>query len=235
MRKVIAVVLVLLLASMLIVFARQRTQPSIPVTVSSSSTVSTAAPKRSEPSPAQTVAPVQDDIAASDSDGPAVVADSEDDEPVAQSNDHVFRIGPDGVLIKDQHTRLNLEAVLARTDAGHWEQAKQQATEVLPREAAAEARDLMQKFRDYDEAQRQAYPPDQAPSTEEEALAQIEGLHALREAHFGADTARAFYAKDEETARRLLELMRREKDQSLTMEEKAVRAQQQYDARPDQP
>ena len=60
-------------------------------------------------------------------------------------------------------------------------------------------------------------------------------MHALRVAHFGPLVARALYGEEEAVSRQLVELMRLEKDQSLTMEEKAVRAQQLRDSlRPEQ-
>ena len=52
---------------------------------------------------------------------------------------------------------------------------------------------------------------------------------ALRVAHFGEDSAKKLYGAEEELTRSLLELMRQEKDQSLTMEEKAARAQRLRD------
>jgi lipase chaperone LimK len=42
--------------------------------------------------------------------------------------------------------------------------------------------------------------------------------------------ARALYGEEEAVSRHLVELMRLEKDQSLTMEEKAARAQQLRDS-----
>ena len=58
-------------------------------------------------------------------------------------------------------------------------------------------------------------------------------MHALRVAHFGPIIARALYGEEEAVSRQLIELMRLEKDQSLTLEEKAARAQQLRDAMPE--
>ena len=160
---------------------------------------------------------------------PAAMRDETADEPVAQTNDKVFRTDAAGALVLDAHTRLNLEALIARTPPSRLSAAKQEASASLPPAAAAQAADLVDRYYEYDVAQRQSYPPGRAPSTEEEALAEIEGLHALREAHFGADIANAFYAEEEALNRRLLELMKLEKDQSLTLAEKAERAQQMMD------
>ena len=51
----------------------------------------------------------------------------------------------------------------------------------------------------------------------------------MRASHFGAEAARQMFGEDEAVARRLLELMRDETDASLTMEQKAMRAQARYD------
>jgi hypothetical protein len=154
------------------------------------------------------------------------------DEPVAQSNDKVFRVDEAGRLILDQHTRLNLEALIARTPVAELEAAKKEAIAPLPAAAAAQAADLIDRYYEYDIAQRQTYPPGQAPSTEEEALAELDGLRALREAHFGPEVARAFYTEEEALNRELIELMKLEKDQSLTLAEKAERAQRARDTLP---
>jgi lipase chaperone LimK len=144
-----------------------------------------------------------------------------------------FRVDSTGKLVVDEQTRLNIEALFARTDAEGLLKAQQEIAQKLPAAAAAEAADLLERYRNYSAAQRQAYPPGVAPGTEEAALAELEGLHALRVAHFGADVAKAFYGADETVTRSLIELMRLEKDQSLTMEEKAARAQQLYDTLPE--
>jgi hypothetical protein len=157
----------------------------------------------------------------------------EADEPtVAQTNDKTFRVNASGRLVLDEQTRLNMEALFARTDRARVAEAKQQALEPLPAAAAAQAAELLEQYDNYQQAQRQAYPPGVAPATEEAALAELEGLHALRVAHFGPIVARALYGKEEALSRQLVELMRLEKDQSLTMEEKAARAQQLRDSMP---
>jgi hypothetical protein len=153
-----------------------------------------------------------------------VIRDPPHDPPVAQSNDKTFHINASGRLLIDQETRLNMEALFARTAADHLEAAKQEAIEPLPAAARAQAAELLDHYDTYQQAQKQAYPPGVAPVTEEAALAELDGLHALRAAHFGPIIARALYGEEEATSRFMVELMRQEKDQSLTMEEKAERA-----------
>jgi lipase chaperone LimK len=144
-----------------------------------------------------------------------------------------FRTDDTGKLIIDEQTRLNMEALLARTDSADLPKVQEAITQTLPTAAAAEASALLDRYQNYSKAQRQAYPPGAAPATEEGALAELDGLHALRVAHFGSDIAHALYGAEEALTRSLIELMRLEKDQSLTMEEKAARAQQLYDTLPE--
>ena len=100
----------------------------------------------------------------------------------------------------------------------------------MPGAASAQAGELLDHYDNYQQAQKQAYPPGVAPATEEAALAELDGLHALRVAHFGPVVARALYGEEEEVSRQLVEQMRLEKDQSLTLEEKAERAQRLRDS-----
>jgi hypothetical protein len=158
---------------------------------------------------------------------------TEQDGPViAQSNEQTFRVNASARLIVDENTRLNMEALFARAERDRLAEAKQQAIEPLPAGAKAQAAELLEQYDNYQQAQRQSYPPGAAPSTEEAALAELDGLHALRVAHFGPIVARALYGEEEAVSRQLVELMRLEKDQSLTIEEKAVRAQQLRDSMP---
>jgi lipase chaperone LimK len=161
-------------------------------------------------------------------------ADAQDqaDIIVAQTNDKTFRLNSSGGLMLDEQTRFNIEALFARTDRDHLAEAKQKAIDPLPPSAGSQAAELLEQYDNYQQAQRQAYPPGVAPPTEEAALAELDGLHALRVAHFGPIVARALYGEEEASSRQLIELMRLEKDQSLTMEEKAARAQRLRDTMP---
>jgi lipase chaperone LimK len=144
-----------------------------------------------------------------------------------------FRTDDTGKLIIDEQTRLNMEALFARVNPADLPKLHEEITETLPPAAAAEASALLDRYQNYSKAQRQAYPPGAAPATEEAAVAELDGLHALRIAHFGSDIAHALYGAEESLTRSLIELMRLEKDQSLTLEEKAARAQQLYDTLPE--
>jgi hypothetical protein len=159
-----------------------------------------------------------------------ITRDPPRDSSVAQTNDKTFHIVASDRLLIDQQTRLNMEALFARTERDQLEEAKQEAIEPLPAAARAQAAELLEHYDNYQQAQKQAYPPGVAPDTEEAALAELDGLHALRVAHFGPVVARALYGEEEAVSRQLVELMRLEKDQSLTLEEKAARAQQLRDS-----
>jgi hypothetical protein len=187
---------------------------------------------RSEPAAPAVTSDSPEHQAAADAPAQSVQAATPAEITVAQTNDKTFRVNDSERLVLDEQTRLNMEALFARTEREHLAQAKQQAIEPLPAGAGSQAAELLEQYDNYQQAQRQAYPPGVAPPTEEAALAELDGLHALRAAHFGPLVARALYGEEEAVSRQLVELMRLEKDQSLTMEEKAVRAQQLRDALP---
>jgi hypothetical protein len=190
---------------------------------------------RTEPGVAVDTSDAADDEASAPPGSPAPSPDDAHEEPeviVAQTNDKTFRVTASGRLALDEQTRLNMEAMFARTERERLAEAKQQAIEPLPAAAGAQAAELLEQYDNYQQAQRQAYPPGVAPPTEEAALAELDGLHALRVAHFGPVVARALYGAEEASSRQLIELMRLEKDQSLTIEEKAARAQRLRDSMP---
>jgi hypothetical protein len=145
----------------------------------------------------------------------------------------IFRTNAAGQLQLDEQTRLGIEALFALTSPAELEAAKQSALLQLPSAAATRASDLLEDYANYQEAQRQAYPPGNTPATVDTAIAELDGLHALRAAHFGDSVAEALYGTEERHARSIIELMRLEQDQSLTMEEKVHRAQQLRDRLPD--
>jgi hypothetical protein len=149
--------------------------------------------------------------------------------PAKTDGKNPFRVDSTGRLVLDEQTRLNIEALFAQTDRAHLPEAQAEATAKLPPAAAAEARALLERYDNYSREQRQSYPPGIAPATEEAALAELDGLHALRVAHFGPEAAKAFFGAEEDITRSLIDLMRLEKDQGLTLQEKAERAQKLHD------
>ena len=153
-------------------------------------------------------------------------------EKVNDEEGPTFRTDAAGSLIVDEHMRIGIEGLLALNEPGNLPAAIAEQTKNLSREAARKAEELVDRFHHYSEAQRESYPPGVALPTEEDALAQLDGLHSLRESHFGPEIATAFYGNEEKLSRELIELMRLEKDKSLTMSEKADRAQALHDRLP---
>jgi len=147
---------------------------------------------------------------------------STDDESVG--NDTAFRVDTKGELVLDEQTRLNIERLIAQTEPNNLYAETSEQIENLPPSAARQAQELIEKFVIYQQAQRQIQPPDVTPPTEDDAVRQLQELHALREAHFGAEVARRFYGNEEGIAREMIEVMRLENDQSLTPGEKLERA-----------
>lgn len=179
-------------------------------------------------SPAEAIAtpaPAPDDVAPKTE----ISAAAPESAPGKTNAKQPFRVDSTGKLVLDEHTRLNMEALFAETDRTELPEARQNAIETLPPAAAAEAAALLERYDNYSKEQRQSYPPGIPPATEEAALAELDGLHALRVAHFGPEAAKAFFGAEEDLTRSLIDLMRLEKDQSLTLQEKAERAQKLHD------
>jgi Proteobacterial lipase chaperone protein len=141
----------------------------------------------------------------------------------ATGNDTAFRTDAAGQLVLDEQTRLNIEALIAQADSQNLHAAVREQTESLPAAAAKQAEELVDKFVYYQQAQRQTYPPDNAPLTEDDAVRELEGLHALRETHLGPEVARQLFGDEEAIAREMIEVMRVENDQSLTAQERIER------------
>jgi hypothetical protein len=131
-----------------------------------------------------------------------------------------FRTEANGELAVNEQTRLTIEALIAHNEAGEVYGAVREQTENLTPAAARQAEELVDKFVSYQQALRQAYPPSNSPASEEDALRQLEGLHGLREAYFGAEVTRRFFGHEEAIAREMIELMRVENDPSLTPQQK---------------
>lgn len=141
----------------------------------------------------------------------------------------MFRADAQGRLVHDEHTRLQVEKLLALHDAAEVQRIVEAEAAGLPAAAVAQARELVERFEAWQTAQRLAFAPGVAPQVPEEGLAQLQALQALRASHFGAERAQAMFAEEDAITRRLLELMQQETDTRLSMEERAMRAQARYD------
>jgi hypothetical protein len=151
-------------------------------------------------------------------------------DPGPPSSGRTFAVDASGRLVRNEQTRLNVEALVALTPPEQLRAAAQAQVQDLPAAAAAEAVDLVERYGAYQAAQKQSFPPGQAPLVPEEALAELDGLHALRVSYFGREGAQSLFGQEEAIARQLLEWMRDDKAPGLSMEQRAMRAQARYDA-----
>ena len=135
-----------------------------------------------------------------------------------------------GKLVRNEQTRVNVEALVALTPPDQLRAAALAQVQDLPAAAAVEALDLVERYNGYQAAQKLSFAPGNAPLVPEEALAELEGLHALRVSYFGREGAQSLFGKEEAVARQLLEWMREDNAPGLSMEQRAMRAQARYDA-----
>ncbi len=165
---------------------------------------------------------------------PATTADAiAEEESESEDLDKMFKADASGNLKLSARARLNIEKLYALSTPEELQTKLAVIATTLSPAAHRQLLDLVDRYKIYAAAAKQAYTPGVAPATEEDALAELDGLHSLRVAHFGAEAAQAFYGDEEKLNRQLVELMRLEKDQSMTMEEKAEKAQQLIQSKPE--
>jgi hypothetical protein len=131
--------------------------------------------------------------------------------------------------VLDERTRLAVEALVALTPADQLAAALEAELQGLAPEALAAARDLVQRYEAYQDAQRQAFPPGEAPLAPQEGLTELAALSALRVSYFGREQAEQLFGAEEAVTRRLLTLMRDDASPRVSMEELAMRAQVRFD------
>ena len=139
-----------------------------------------------------------------------------------------FRATDKGALVMDQQTRQDVErfhALFPRDEA--LARLDIQAS-TLPAQAQRDLKALYQQYSQYAQAVAQAYPPGLSEGTLDEAAAQLKGLHDLRQQYFGAEGAEALFGQEEKTSQALLELMRKQTDPKLSLQEKAELAQAEW-------
>jgi hypothetical protein len=202
-------------------FLRTPDPPSA-VTESASSAQMTANPRAPETPAAEPAAQAPQDRAAT--------APDEAEEETGKSS-ATFRVDAAGKLILDEATRLRVEEFFAGTLPADVQTAALDLVTELPPPAASLALDVVERYGNYQAAQDQS-DSDEGPETPEQAIVLLQSLHALRIEHFGPDLAKTFYGAEEQLSRELIEVMRLERDQSLTMAEKAERTQQLRDQLP---
>lgn len=144
-----------------------------------------------------------------------------------------FNVDAAGKLVLDVRARNTLEKLYALYTPEQQAQRLQELAQELPPAAYSRVADLLDRWKEYSTAAKHALPPGEPVTSAEEALVQLETLTSLRSAHFGADAAQGMFGDEEKLNRQLIALMRLEKDESLTMEEKAQRAQALISSSPD--
>jgi len=139
-----------------------------------------------------------------------------------------FQADDKGRMVNSERARLNLEKLYALYTPAERQQKLEELQATLPAAAARDLADMMERYINYDAAQKQTFPPGSDLASPEEGLNVIDGMHNLRVQYFGADAANSMFGKEEKIQRELLRLMSLEKDGSMTIEEKAERAQAMY-------
>ena len=140
----------------------------------------------------------------------------------------VFRATAQGDLALDAQTRVDVERIHSLYERDEALARLKEASGSLPAHAQRELDALYQQYAQYSQAVAQTYPPGQGGETVDDAARQLEGLHELREQYFGADKAAALFGEEERISRELLALMRQSKDPRLSLEDKAVQAQEAW-------
>jgi hypothetical protein len=139
-----------------------------------------------------------------------------------------FKADPGGRIVTNEKARLDLERLYALYNTEEREKKMQEVAAALPPEAARQLDQLMAQYQNYQAAAYQAYPPGRELTTAEQGVSQVDGMHGLRVQYFGEQATQKMFGAEEKVQRELYKLMENEKDPSLTLEEKAERAQQIY-------
>jgi lipase chaperone LimK len=112
-----------------------------------------------------------------------------------------FKFDGEGQLVLNADTRTRIEALLQHNTSERLPAVKSALAQSLPKDAAEEAAELLDRYREYQTAARELYAPRTGEVTQEEQLEMLENLHELRVEHLGIDAAEGFFAADEADAR----------------------------------
>jgi hypothetical protein len=138
----------------------------------------------------------------------------------------MFKADAAGNLVLSERTRLNIEKLTALYTPEELSQRMAIIEATLPANAYSQLVDFVDRYKNFMAALRQALPPGRALTSVEEARIQHEELHRLRVTYFGEEATEAMFGREERLNRQLLELMDLEQHAGLTMEEKAMKAQE---------
>lgn len=115
-----------------------------------------------------------------------------------------LRVAANGSLIVDRRT-LSLIKELAEVPSPEALQEELHALQqTLPPQAAAQARDLVERYYRFQVAFNDRTPANQVIATPEEAGQALDRLHALRVEYFGRELAQRWFGEDEAFGRELI-------------------------------
>jgi hypothetical protein len=165
-----------------------------------------------------------------------IAKEDKKEKPQAAGDDELltmFEADVHGNLVLSEKARLNIEKLYALNTPEELTEKMEKLSGILPEMAYRQVGNLVDYYEKYTENLMTAYPPEVEPKSLEDMLERFRGMHDLRLAYFGADVATAFYAAEEKITLQLLYLMAIEKDESLSLDEKAQRAQHLLQTNPE--
>ncbi len=152
--------------------------------------------------------------------------------PLSTMSPPRFSADSQGRLVLNSDTHANLEKLLLQENPDAMRATLDRIAKDLPAQAAAELRVLVGQFQQYTKALSHTVSPENAPETEQEGIKLLESLHTLRVSYLGPEATRAMFGAEEATTRQLIALMAAEKDPTLTPQQKAERAQEIMNSKP---
>jgi Proteobacterial lipase chaperone protein len=199
-----------------------------PPTIPETSTPTVAAPQAVPETRTRTPENIPAQLAAANTAAAVAQPAAAPEEDLSESTEIRFKANAQGRMVTDEQARLNLEKLNALFTPAERQKKLEELQATLPPAAARDLADMMERYVNYDAAQRQTFPPGGDLASPEDGLPIIDGMHNLRVQYFGADAANSMFGREEKIQRELLRLMNLETDGSLTIEEKAERAQAMY-------
>src|SRR5262245_25503536 len=118
-----------------------------------------------------------------------------------------FRVDAKGRIVTNEKARLDLEKLYALYGPAERQKKLEEVSQDLPPAAARQLAELLEQYKNYQEAQYQNFPPGREMVSPEQGLAEMDGMHALRVQYFGAEVTDGFFGEEEKIQRELLRLM----------------------------